>query len=82
MAFSGMSTPTASISHDTTLDALRGPFRPTSELVCWGARNGRVVTHAVRSPVRSATRWIRVVSMASARVIARTMVVFRAPASW
>ena len=43
----------------------------------WGARNGRVVTNAVRSPVRPATRWIRVVSMASARVIAGRMVVSR-----
>ena len=40
-----------------------------------GARNGRVVTHAVRSPVRPATLWIYVVSMASARVIAGRMVV-------
>jgi hypothetical protein len=38
---------------------------------------GRVVTHAVRSPVRLATRWIRVVSIASARVIAGRMVVSR-----
>jgi hypothetical protein len=32
---------------------------------------------AVRSPVRPATRWIRVVSMASASVIAGRMVVSR-----
>jgi hypothetical protein len=38
-----------------------------------------VVTHAVRSPVRPATRWIRVVSMASARVIAGSMGVRRHP---
>src|SRR4029450_1148279 len=43
----------------------------------WGARHGRAVTHAVRAPVRPATRWIRVVSMASARVIAGRMVVSR-----
>jgi hypothetical protein len=36
-----------------------------------------VVTHAVRSPVRPATRWIRVVSMASTRVIAGRRVVSR-----
>src|SRR5262245_27793081 len=42
-----------------------------------GARHGRVVTHAVRSPVRPATRWMRVVSMASARVIAGRMVLRR-----
>jgi len=43
--------------------------------VVGGAPNGRVVTNAVRSPVRPATRWIRVVSMASARVIAGRMAV-------
>jgi hypothetical protein len=42
-----------------------------------GARNGRVVTNAVRAPVRPATRWMRVVSMASARGIAGRMVVSR-----
>jgi hypothetical protein len=35
-------------------------------------RHGRVVTNAVRSPVRPATRWRRVVSRASARVSAGT----------
>jgi hypothetical protein len=40
-----------------------------------GVRNGQVVTTAVQSPVRPATRWILVVSMASARVIAGRMVV-------
>jgi hypothetical protein len=34
-------------------------------------------TPAVRAPVRPATRWMRVVSMASARVIAGRMVVSR-----
>ena len=42
-----------------------------------GRGTGRVVTHAVRSPVRPATLWIRVVSIASARVIAGRMVVSR-----
>jgi hypothetical protein len=42
-----------------------------------GARKGRVVTNVVRSSVRPATRWIRVVSMASARVIAGRMVMSR-----
>jgi hypothetical protein len=42
-----------------------------------GARHGRVVTTAVRSPVRLAKRWIRVVSMASASVIAGRSVVSR-----
>jgi hypothetical protein len=44
-----------------------------------GARKGRVVTRAVRSPVRTrtATRWMRVVSMALGRVIAGRMVVSR-----
>jgi hypothetical protein len=36
-----------------------------------------VVTHAVRLPGRPATLWIRIVSMASARVIAGRMVVNR-----
>jgi hypothetical protein len=36
-----------------------------------GARHGRVVTNAVRSPLRPAMLWIHVVSMASARVIQR-----------
>ena len=53
------------------------PISPASEMVWWGARNGRVVTNAVRSPVRPATLWMRVVSMASARVIAGRMVVSR-----
>jgi hypothetical protein len=53
------------------------PISPASEMVWWGARNGRVVTNAVRSPVRPATRWIRVVSTASARDIPGTMVVSR-----
>jgi hypothetical protein len=43
----------------------------------WGARNGRVVTRVVRSPVRPATRWMRVVSRASARTVAGRMVVSR-----
>jgi hypothetical protein len=34
----------------------------TVEIVWWGARYGLVVTTAVRSPVRPATRWMRVVS--------------------
>jgi hypothetical protein len=38
------------------------PIRPTSEIVWCGARQGRVVTNAVRSPVRPATRGMRVVS--------------------
>jgi hypothetical protein len=32
------------------------PITPTSEIVCCGARNGHVVTKAVRPPVRPATR--------------------------
>ena len=42
-----------------------------------GGRHGRVVTTAVRSPVRPATRWMRVVSRASARVMAGKIVVSR-----
>jgi hypothetical protein len=42
-----------------------------------GARKGSVVTRAVRSPVRPATLWMRVVSMASARLIAGRMGVSR-----
>jgi hypothetical protein len=42
-----------------------------------GARHGRVVTMAVRAPVRPATRWMRVASMALARVMAGRMVVRR-----
>src|SRR6266511_1473350 len=38
------------------------------------ARNGRVVTKAVRPPVRPATRWMQVGSRASARRIAGRMV--------
>jgi hypothetical protein len=53
------------------------PIRPASERVWWGARNGRVVTKAVRSPVRPAPRWIRVISRASARVMAGKSVVSR-----
>jgi hypothetical protein len=43
------------------------PISPASEMVWWGARHGRVVTNAVRSPVRPPTRWMREVSRASAR---------------
>ncbi len=46
-------------------------------MVWWGARNGRVVTNAVRLPVRPATLWMRMVSMASAKVITGRMVVSR-----
>ncbi len=46
-------------------------------MVWWGARNDRVVTTAVRPPMRPATRWMRVVSSASARRIAGRMVVRR-----
>jgi hypothetical protein len=42
-----------------------------------GARHGRVVTTAVRALVGPATQWMRVVSMASARVIAGRMLVDR-----
>jgi Transposase IS116/IS110/IS902 family len=42
-----------------------------------GGRNGRVVSRAVRSPVRAAMLWMRVVSTASARVMAGRMVVSR-----
>jgi hypothetical protein len=53
------------------------PISPASEIVWWGARNGRVVTNAVRSPVSPATRWMRVVSIASGRGIAGSIVVSR-----
>jgi hypothetical protein len=42
-----------------------------------GARKGRVVTKAAWRPVNPATLWIRVVSIASAGLIAGTMVVSR-----
>jgi hypothetical protein len=56
---------------------LAPPISPTSEIVWCGARQGRVVTHARRSPVRPATRWMRVVSRASGRVITGRIVVRR-----
>jgi hypothetical protein len=37
------------------------PISPTSEVVGWGARHGRVVTKAVGSPVKPATLWMGVV---------------------
>jgi hypothetical protein len=40
-----------------------------------GARSGQVITTAVRSPVRPATRWMRVVSMALARVMVSPSIV-------
>jgi hypothetical protein len=52
-------------------------IKPTSEMVWCGARNGRIVTTAVRPPVRLATRWLRVVSSASARVMAGSIVAKR-----
>jgi hypothetical protein len=42
-----------------------------------GAQHGRVVPKAVRAPVRPATRWMRVVSRASSRVVGGRMVVSR-----
>src|SRR5262245_34936510 len=50
---------------------------PASEMVWWGGRSGRIVINAVRSPVRPTTLRIRMVAMASARVIAGRMVVSR-----
>jgi hypothetical protein len=51
-----------------------------------GVRHGRVVTTAARAPVRPATRWRRVVSRASAKVIAGRLVVsppqHRVPCPW
>jgi hypothetical protein len=56
----------------------RGPRRSAPHpRWCGGARNGRVVTHAVRAPVGPATLWMRVVFMASARVMDGRMVVSR-----
>jgi hypothetical protein len=46
-----------------------------AEMVWCRARHGRVVTNAVRSPVRPATRCMWEVSIASGRVIASRMVV-------
>jgi hypothetical protein len=34
------------------------PISPISEMVWWEGRNGQVATHAVRLPVRPATRWM------------------------
>jgi hypothetical protein len=42
-------------------------------MVWWGARNGRVVTTAVRLPVHPAALWMRVVPRVSARGIAGRM---------
>jgi hypothetical protein len=56
---------------------------PTSEIVWCSAKDGRAVTHVVRAPVRPATRWMRVVSIASTRVIAgRRVVSRRASIDW
>jgi hypothetical protein len=63
--------------HLTRHRYLTPPISPTSEMVWWGARNGRVMTRAVRAPVRPATRWMRVVPRASARGVAGRMVVSR-----
>jgi hypothetical protein len=52
------------------------PF-PQGGMTWCGARNGRVVTTAVRPPVRPATRWMRVVSRAAARLMAGRMVARR-----
>jgi hypothetical protein len=46
-----------------------------SDLEMCGARQGRVVTHAMESPVRPATQGRRVVSRTLARLIAGSMVV-------
>jgi hypothetical protein len=60
--------------HLTRHGHLPPPISPTSEMVWCGARNGRVVMRAVRAPVRSATPGMRVVSMASAKVMSGRMV--------
>jgi hypothetical protein len=49
-------------------------INPTSEIVLRGARHGRVVTNAVRSPVRSAMLRKRVVAWTSASVMVGTLV--------
>jgi hypothetical protein len=59
------------------LEDMPPPIRPIAEIVYGGARHGRVVTNAVRAPVRPATRWRHVVSRASARLMAGRMVVSR-----
>jgi hypothetical protein len=51
--------------------------QPHSRARVMGARHGRVVTHAVQSPVRPATRGMCAVSMASARIIGGRMGVGR-----
>jgi hypothetical protein len=51
--------------------------QPCSRDGVMGARHRRVVTNPVLSPVRPATLWMHVVSMASARVMAGRMVVSR-----
>jgi hypothetical protein len=53
------------------------PISPTSEIVRWGARKGRVETNAVQSPVSPAMGWMRVVAKASARVISGRRAVSR-----
>jgi hypothetical protein len=53
------------------------PTQPHIRARMMEARHVRVMTTAVRSPVRPATLWIRVVSSASARVIAGRRVVSR-----
>ena len=63
--------------HPSTRGTWPPPIIPTSEMVWWGARHGWVVTNAVRSTMRPPTLWIRVVSMASVRGIAGSMVVSR-----
>jgi hypothetical protein len=63
--------------HLTRPRHLTPPISPASEMVWWGAGIGWVVIHAVQSPVRLVTRWMRVVSMASARGIAGRRVVSR-----
>jgi hypothetical protein len=50
------------------------PITSTSRIVWWGARKGSIVSKEVRAPGRPATRGIRVVSMASASVVASRIV--------
>ncbi len=53
------------------------PIMPTSAMGWWGPQKGRAVTTAMRLLVRPATPWMRVVSSASARLIAGRMVTRR-----
>jgi hypothetical protein len=77
--FTGPASANHEVSTRPVRAAARGPHRSAPHPRWYGGarETGRLVTRVVRPPVKRATLWMRVVSRASARVIAGKIVVSR-----